>query len=101
MGSVWALTSAPSRHLKLEESTQEAVVAYNAPQPWHPEAGAFCTARNHMVGTYSDGPLKGQRKPWNFHHVDQRSGRIAPEQKGLVVARHYKDPLRLPSWAYG
>ena len=64
---------------------------------------AFCrNALNHMVGVYTDGPLKGQVKPWNFHHVDERSGRLAPnaEKMGLVEKRLHKEDFRLPSWAY-
>ena len=43
--------------------------------------------------------LKGQLKPWNFTHADQRTGRVVA-QPGLVMARHRKDALRLPLAVY-
>eukprot|EP00966_Prymnesium_polylepis_P144256 3330903-Prymnesium_polylepis.1 len=59
-------------------------------------------ALNEMVGTYTDGPLRGQRKPWNFHHIDERTARLTPDSlQGQVVKRHHKDLLRMPSWVYG
>ena len=65
MGSVWAKAAPPERHVLLERSEKEAVIAWSAPQPWHPEAGAragaFCTnALNHMFGFFTDGGSKGK-----------------------------------------
>ena len=80
---------------------KEGVIAWSAPQPWHPEAGEFCrNALNHMFGFFSDGPNKGQPKPWNFHHIDQRVARVAAGELSAVIGRHHKDPKRLPGWAY-
>ena len=103
MGSVWALSAEGSRHLQLGPATQEAVIAYNAPQPWHPEAKAFCkNALNVFVGRYTDGPLKGQLKPWNFHHVDERTGRLNPNQMhGQVIHRHHGDPTNAAAFSQG
>ena len=106
MGSVWAKAAPPERHVLLERSEKEAVIAWSAPQPWHPEAGAragaFCTnALNHMFGFFTDGGSKGMKpKPWNFHHMDERVGRVAVGELSAVMKRHHKDPKRLPSWAY-
>ena len=70
-------------------------LAIGAEYPWHPEAAAFCTnALNRHAGVNRN----GKQKPWNFHHIDGRGRVVQPS--GLVVTRHHKDPMRLPSWAY-
>ena len=99
MGSMWDAAARDVRHLVLRPATEEAVIAWSAPQAWHPEAHTFCTrALNRHFGVFRDGPNRGKQRPWNFHHTDER-GRVV-QQGGLVVGRHHLDPLRLPSWAY-
>ena len=43
MGSKWDAAARDARHLHLKPATEEAVIAWSAPHPWHPEAAAFCT----------------------------------------------------------
>ena len=100
MGSVWDKCASAERHPDFKTSVEEAVIAWSAPQPYHPEAVPFINhSLAHYFGRYDSGPLKGQLKPWNFNHVDQRTGRVVA-QPGLVMARHRKDALRLPSATY-
>ena len=95
MGSKWDAAARDARHLHLKPATEEAVIAWSAPHPWHPEAAAFCTnALNRHAGVNRN----GKQKPWNFHHIDGRGRVVQPS--GLVVTRHHKDLMRLPSWAY-
>ena len=94
--SVWDKCASAERHPDFKTSVEKAVIAWSAPQPYHPEAVPFINhSLNHYFGRYNSGPLNGQLKPWNFSHVDQRTGRVVV-QPGLVMARHRKDALRLP-----
>ena len=100
MGGVWDKCAKPERHLSFEESAREAVLAWSAPQPWHPEAVPFINhSLNEVFGFYSDGHMKGKPKPWNFTHVDQRTSRLTATP-GQVIARLRNDRPRLPSAAY-
>ena len=97
VGGVWSDCSGDKRHLSLEASAEEAMVCWSAPQPWHPEAKVFINhAINHMMGK----DAAGKQKVWNvthsheLHHGQQGIG------QSLVIERHKKDPLRLPSSMY-
>ena len=39
MGSKWDAAARDARHLHLKPATEEAVIAWSAPHPWHPERG--------------------------------------------------------------
>ena len=93
MGSVIDKASRPDRHLGLEEATEEAIIAYSAPQPWHPEAREFIRhSLNDVFG--------GDR--WDFTHHDGRVERTTPWQHGSQVKTrlHKSDKSRLPAELY-
>ena len=92
MGSTWDECATDGRHLSLEHGMQEAVLAWSAPQPWHPEAKAFIThSLNHLFGG----------RAWNFHHDQDRTDRVTPWRGGSRVIKGKKDePMRLPSRMY-
>ena len=76
------------------------MIAWSAPQPYHQEAMPFINhALNHCFGRHMNGPLLGQLKQWDFTHTNAETSRI-PWQPGVVMARHRRDPLRLPPSAY-
>ena len=93
MGGKYDRAAAYDRHPSFESGAEEAVVAWSAPQPFHTEAVPFLTkVNNHYFGG----------SHWNFHHVDKRFSRIPAWAGGggKVVAKHQKNPLRLPSSCY-
>lgn len=96
MEGMWDKCAAPGRHPDFRKAVEEAVIAWSAPQPFHPEAIPFITrALDHHFG-------KG--KPWNFTHRDHAEGHHIGRAlgKGLVMDRLKKtnDKLRLPSEMY-
>jgi transposase len=85
------------------QGSEEAVIAWSAPQPYHQEAVPFINhALNHCFGRHTDGALKGQLKRWDFTHHDAHhtSRGRTPAQPGGVMGRHRREPLRLPPSAY-
>ena len=74
-------------------ATEEAVVSWNAPKPYHPAAVPFI---NHTLDHWAGGVGKW----WNrFTHHDQHH--IERElAKGKVIERHKKEVQRLPSAMY-
>ena len=92
MGSVWDASSGARRHQRFEVSVKEAVIAWTAPQPYQDVANPFLTAalNRHFNG-----------KPWNFVHTDMRLRQKHFDGGSKVIARHRKDPLRMPSSFYG
>ena len=92
MGSTWDKCATDGRHLSLETGMQEAVLAWSAPQPWHPEAETFI---NHSLNHLFNG------KAWNFHHDRDRVDRLTPWRGGSKVVQGKKDePMRLPGRLY-
>ena len=72
-------------------SEKEAVISWNAPQPWHPEAEIFVAhALDYIFGG----------KDWNFTNVDKRQRMHAWSGGSKVIERKRKDTLRLPSQFY-
>ena len=93
MGSVWAKCAEPERHAKFETHTQEAVVSWSAPQPWHPAAKTFInTALNHYF----------QGNQWNLSHTDSRAQRLKAWIGGSEVLEKLQKsyPSRLPAALY-
>ena len=97
MGAMWDLCSSDNRHLSLQSAAEEALVAWSAPHPWHPEAVTFINhSLNHFVGKDSD----GKQKKWKFTHNDTWHKGKSSQAHSQVVERLKKDPLRLPSAMY-
>ena len=93
MGGVWDLACDPRRHLGFEQSDREAVIAWSAPQPYHPEAELFI----HHALSHHFGP----GKPWHFVNVDERHRRHVWKGGSKVIGKHLtNDVLRLPSACY-
>ena len=83
------------RHPDLTSSMEEAVVAWNAPQPFHPEAKQFVAkSLSDLFGSdYSD----------HFHHTNKQISRVPTYfgGAGKVVGKHAGSKPRLPSAFYG
>ena len=91
MGSVWDQCTDPVRHPRFEVGAKEAVIAWNAPAAYLPEAEPFVSRAlsRHFKG-----------KPWNFTHTDMQLRQKVFDGGSKVVARHRRDALRLPSSMY-
>ena len=91
MGSVWDQCTDPVRHPRFEVGAKEAVIAWNAPAAYLPEAEPFVSRAlsRHFKG-----------KPWNFTHTDMQLRQRVFNGGSKVVARHRRDALRLPSSMY-
>ena len=91
MGSVWDQCTDPVRHPRFEVGAKEAVIAWNAPAAYLPEAEPFVSRAlsRHFKG-----------KPWNFTHTDMQLRQKVFNGGSKVVARHRRDALRLPSSMY-
>ena len=63
MGSVWDAAADVKRHPSFDTGVQEAVIAWSAQQPWHPEAKPFLNKSLNLL-------FKGGQ--WNFFHRDVR-----------------------------
>ena len=94
MGSEWDLCTSPTRHLAFETGVKEAVICYNGPPPYRPEAKPFL---HRALNTYFEG---GPEK-WNFEHEDKRFRGIVWAGGSKVIDRLQKVKLRLPSACYG
>ena len=77
-------------------ATEEAVIAWNAPQPYHPVAVPFI---NRALENW--GGLNWEDR---FHHNDrshaQRGGIGASLQRGVVMTRKKAETQRLPAECY-
>ena len=73
------------------------MLAYSAPQPWHPEAVPFINhSLNHYFGKDSD----GKQQPWNFtHQGDDHHGPLGVA-KSKVVSKWMRQKPRLPASMY-
>ena len=67
MGSVWAKSASPERHPDFMNGSEEAVLAWSAPQPWHPHATVFI---NHALHDLFGSDLRS-----HFRHVNKQVGR--------------------------
>ena len=94
MGSECNLCTSPTRHLAFETGVKEAVVCYNGPPPYRPEAKPFL---HRALNTYFEG---GPEK-WNFEHEDKRFRGIVWAGGSKVIDRLLKVKPRLPSECYG
>jgi hypothetical protein len=68
------------RHLAFETGVKEAVVCYNGPPPYRPEAKPFL---RRALNTYFEG---GPEK-WNFEQEDKRSRGIVRAGGSKVIDR--------------
>ena len=93
MGGVWDRCD---RQGNWVTATEEAVIAWNAPQPYHPVAVPFI---NRALENW--GGLNWEDR---FHHNDrsraQRGGIGASLQRGLVMTRKKAETQRLPDACY-
>ena len=94
MGGCWDRSSPANRHPSFESGVEEAVIAWSAPQPFHPEAKAFIT--KSLRGLY------GEDYASHFHHSNQQVNRIRSWAGGAgkAVAKHMATKPRLPSAFY-
>ena len=76
-------------------ATEEAVIAWNAPQPYHPVAVPFI---NRALGTGAGST--GNRSHHNDRSRAQRGGIGASLQRGVVMSRKKKETQRLPDACY-
>ena len=93
MGGVWDRCD---RQGNWVTATEEAVIAWNAPQPYHPVAVPFI---NRALENW--GGLNWEDR---FHHNDrsraQRGGIGASLQQGVVMSRKKTETQRLPDACY-
>jgi len=91
MGGVWDRSADARRHPHFETGVLEAVVAWNAPQPYHPEADVFI-ARS-LDHAFPDG--------WRhaFMHQNARTEQVAAGH-GQVLNRLAREKPRLPADLY-
>ena len=84
---------ADDRHPKFATGAEEAVIAWSAPQVWHPEAKVFI---NHALNDFFQG------RHWNFTHTDRRLDRSHAWKGGSQVIHrlHNSHPNRLPASIY-
>ena len=94
IGGCWDRSSPASRHPSFESGIEEAVIAWSAPQPFHPEAKAFIAKSLHG--------LFGDDYSSHFHHSNQQVSRIRAWAGGAgkAVAKHMATKPRLPSAFY-
>ena len=95
MGSVWDASADAVRHPSFEQSVEEAVIAWSAPQPYHAEAIPFINrALTHLF----------RSSDWSSHfsHVNQQISRVPAwaSAGGKVVSGKKKEKPRLPASFY-
>ena len=91
MGGMWDQAASSRRHLSFEHSVEEAVIAWSAPQPYHPEAIPFINqSLEHLFGS------EWQKR---FRHQDERTERQNPWTLagGQVVQRLKRTKRQLPT----
>ena len=98
MGGEWDRSAPDSRHPDFDTGSETAVVAWNAPHPYHPAAVPFI---NHALNDVFGFDAQGVPKPWNFQHVDHRHDERRYVTSSLVTSRHkQEDQPRLPTAMY-
>ena len=100
MGGMWDRCATDGRHPSFETGQEEAVIAWSAPQPYHPAAVDFI---RHTFNDVFGFDKHGVPKPWNLTHVDHAEshhiGRALGKSK--VINRHKRDDKpRLPMLLY-
>ena len=90
MGGVWDRSN---RHGHWETAVKEAVIAWNAPSPYHPAAKFFV---NHALDHAFGGAGKWQNAFTHHdkHHIERAMG------TGVVMDRKKKTPQRMPDSFY-
>eukprot|EP00966_Prymnesium_polylepis_P219971 5088595-Prymnesium_polylepis.1 len=89
MGSVWAASGEGVRHPQLTSSEKEVVIAYNGPQPWHPEAKAIQTGRcirgseGRRVRVCASAGRRVQPSTSRARRVSARGERASGERRAL------------------
>ena len=108
MGGVWDASAEPRRHPNFETGVEEAIIAWSAPQPWHPVAKAYIAKSiDRFFGVYGPGggpagAKAGDKKPWNFSYHDTNlwRGLQRGPTAGQVVDRTKLAPMKLPSFTF-
>ena len=91
MGSVWDLAADAKRGSNFLYSQKEAMIAYNGPPAYTPEAKPFVArALNHH--------FKG--KNWNFVHLDPRQRHVQYAAGSKTLERKRTEKTRLPAAMY-
>ena len=73
MGSMWDASADAVRHPTFQESLEEAVIAWSAPQPFHPEAVPFVNrSLTHLYGTSN----------WSSHLAPRQQAGVRPGRPG-------------------
>ena len=91
MGSVWDKAADPERHPAFEESSKEAVIAWNAPKPYMPEA-------KHLIKRALDNHFGD--KPWNFTHTDTQERYSVFTAGNSTLSALQAEGTRLPGEYY-
>ena len=91
MGSVWDEAAEEKRGSSFDYSQKEAMIAYNGPAAYTPEAKPFVArALNHH--------FKG--KDWNFVHRDPRQRQLQFTAGSKTLERKRTEKTRLPAAMY-
>ena len=91
MGSEWDRSATEKRGSEFDVSQKEAMVGYNGPPAYLPEAKPFVTRAN-------DHHFKG--KEWNFVHRDPQQRQLNFTAGSKVLQRLRETPTRLPAALY-
>jgi len=90
MGGMWDRCATDGRHPGFETGAEEAVIAWNAPQPYHPAADNYVT---HVLNDVFGFDSQGHPKRWNLTHTDTAEdhhiGRALARSQ--VINRHKRD----------
>ena len=80
MGGVWDGAASDARHPSFEKGAEEAVVAWNAPWPYHADAEPFINrALTHLFG--------GSNWSKHFTHVNERVDQIPARDPSVGAER--------------
>ena len=100
VGGMWDRCATDGRHPDFGTGAEEAVIAWNAPQPYHPSAVLFINhAMNDVFGFNAD----GTPKRWSLTHIDNASDHHLARSfaRSQVMSRHKRDDQpRLPAALY-
>ena len=98
MGSQWDRSAEGGRHPTFTVSQQEAMISYNAPPAYLPEAKPFVRrALDHHFGVKD--PAERPEK-WNFTHRDARQRQIQFTAGSKTLQKLQETPTRLPAALY-
>ena len=90
MGGMWDRCATDGRHPGFETGAEEAVIAWNAPQPYHPAADDYVT---HVLNDVFGFDPEGHPKEWNLTHKDAAQDHHIGRALGrsLVINRHQRN----------